>query len=182
MSKKGEFGGQKKLTQATLDHIATIVNKLFADTGLNMREAEELWKIDKSTLSHARNANGAIGVHFLMRLRALTGLPIEEFLRFEPLLGEEAPPRQAVTFETTVQYAPTPAAFVDFGLQDAAAEARAKGIPQEVIDVVVANQAMGSPDRERRRRHWLRAFEKTWKVRESKRPAEKPPERHRRAG
>lgn len=150
MSKRGEAGGRKKLDKATLNRVAEIVKALFESTGYSVREAEKEWGIDKATLSHARNADGAVGVHFLIRLRELTGQPLDEMLGLPPLGVVTGPTHERLRRDRVLSLA------ID--------DATSMGAPPEVIKHVVKTIAINVADEQARREAWLRAFLRTWSL------------------
>jgi hypothetical protein len=149
VAKKGETGGRKKLPQTVLDEIAKTVNALFQETGFTVRQAEKEWGIDVATLSHARKADGSVGVGFLIKLRAVTRRTIDDLLGLPPL------PRSAVT---------PVAALHATALQEAIVEAKRFGTPDTVINHVQRNFAMSHSDPAHRKEAWIRAFLRTWAV------------------
>lgn len=145
VSKKGETGGQKKLDAATLERIAAIVESLFSETKLTVRQAREAWGIDIATLNRARNAQGSVGVGFLIKLRAVTGRPIDDLLGLPALAAQTA---EAKAHETA--------------MREAEEEAKRFGAPAAVIAHVRQNFAMSHRDPNLRKEAWIRAFLRTW--------------------
>lgn len=144
VAKKGETGGRKKLDTATLARIAETVEGLFAATKYTVRQASEAWGIDVATLNHARHGTGAVGIGFLIKLRAATGRPIDD------LLGLPAIPSKPATYAAA--------------LTESIDEAIRFGTPPQVIEYVRRTWAMTHADPSRRKEAWIRAFLRTWTI------------------
>lgn len=149
VAKRGETGGRKKLPQAALDEVAKTVNALFEETGFTVRQASEAWKIDVASLNHARHATGSVGVGFLIKLRDVTGRPIDDLLKLPPLPKPAAKP-------------PPPEHVV--AIREAIEEARRFRTPEAVIEHVQRNFAMTHRDPARRKEAMLRAILRTWVI------------------
>ncbi len=147
MPKRGEKGAGKKLPEETRKRIAKLVTQLFKDTKFTVREAEKAWGIDISTLSKARNGEGAMGAGFLIKLRDVVKMPIDEILGLSPI-GTKAPiaERWKATIEAAVE------------------ETKAMGAPDVVIRHVLRTRAMIAEDDDERRLAWVRAILKTWSL------------------
>jgi hypothetical protein len=152
VAKRGEKGLGKKLPKATLLRIASLVEALFEETGYTTREAEEKWGIDKATLNKTRHAEGAVGVHFLMKLRELVHQPIDEILGLSEIPAE-------------LRTKHSPAARRQAVAERAIEEAKKLGTPDIVIEYVMRNFVINIADETLRKEAYVRSFLRLWSLR-----------------
>lgn len=133
---------------ATRKRIAKMVNQLLKESKFTVRAAAEAWGIDIATIHNARHAKGAVGAQFLIKLRDVVKMPIDEILGLPPLTEKAKVRTTAEQWKTTIA--------------EAVDEAKAMGAPDVVIEHVLKTRAMNAEDDEERRRAWVRAILKTW--------------------
>lgn len=167
MAKKGKSGPSKKLPQEKLDRIKKILDDKLEENQFSLRQAETAWRIDRSSLSIAHNAKGAVGFGFLFKLRELTGRSLDDLLGLEPL--PVAVPSPAEKTELSKQ--------LEAALADAVTLATSMGTPLPIIAHVRKVITVAIPEKAHRRRmpitlrpneadqyrdRWVRAFFITW--------------------
>lgn len=173
VGKRGAKGGTKELPLAMRLSIAQYLNAAMTEHGWSVREAREATGIDISTLSRARRADGATGVHLLLKLRELVREPIDTILGLPPIEKREPATSAPVVVAAVASDAPIePATAADprWAQRDHAVRlARIKGVPENIIQAVLAEYA----DKlylERKRWWWVTTFEEAYgKAREHQR-------------
>lgn len=161
VAKRGAKGKTKELPLSMRLSIARYLDQAMTENKWTTRAAEEHTEIDIATLSRARNAKGATGVHFLLKLRELVKQPIDVILGLPPI-QEEAKPAPPPTIAPEGLMAPATAVAREWAERDAGVDlARVKKIPEHVIQAVLAEHQ----DRlfnDRKRRWWLSLFEEAY--------------------
>lgn len=150
-----------ELTEAQRKRIAELWESLelrYPERERVRRKMAERTGIDVSTIDKIKHCTGGVGVSVLIRLRKHLGMSIDLILDLEALPGEKRMPAQRTITKEVDDADPLPARRWGAGI------ARAKGVPEYLIEAVRARHGEQKAYSSWTRKRWADAFLDAWEA------------------